>query len=1084
MPCDRATVTADANTSQSMCNGSVDDWASFAARYVTGSQDTACHQMKPGSCASPADIPQDPYTLALGKKMQHVYETEGYLPTYTHAKHINHLRAVWYSRQIKKHGTGTLSRICRLISQLLQLPYVSVKIMAPQSKSLDEDLSPYQVISEWTHASEDGIQPDETGLCQSIWSHALYLPLNQVLAVPDAQEDWRFSHHTSRHKLRFFACTPIFDTHNEALGVCCMGDIKPRQGSDLEDAAYSILDMKQMIINDIDLAVNRAQVLRRDELKGCTESLLRTFSMETVADPHANMELEGCDQIYHLAANALQSSMHVSDVIILDLSNFIMIQKPFEKDGNSNQQVVHSHTMDPNMSQTHIAPLSILGSSERQVHVPEREAALDMSDVRAIQDFLMFTESDDENRFRLHVPPVIRRLLPRQAEDVFAVPVWGAKHQPSLLVCAYCLPNCYSLMIDQMQHTAHQHIQAIGLMMLDVVDKETVLIADRAKSTFISNMSHELRTPLHGILASTDILSESGLNELQGFYLETIKSCGHGLLELVNHVLDYTKLSGGASGSQRRPRNISMSDFDLSRLVQEVCDSHALGHQVTPLHDNQIGSIYDPKGAAEERAQRWSDVEFVVNIEKRLHGWYVHSDCGGLRRVLMNLVGNALKFTTKGFVEVSLSGADIDQDTLQIFLRVRDSGCGISRQFLDQQLFHPFSQENPLGSGTGLGLSIVHDIMHSMDAGTVDVRSTQGIGTEIITSCHVRKAPASSDVAYIPQLDVHQSCTAHLFGFPTDTDGGRILQETIVHYLSTWWGFLVRVHHEDEDASSLVASMTQRNVVLLNSRSALVHRLLSQDRLPPLISLTDLYSKQLFKDTLEAYRKAGGATYFLQKPTGPARMEDVLRACLEQVPEQPSGSISLARLKVSDLPEVSSAIPAINTSRSNVLASPDRNELERSLNEVAAYASPSSPTVKVAPDAAFTFRVLFADDNPINCQMLAAYLRKLHVPYVEAHGGCEAVAAFATKPHGYFHLVLMDFSMPNIDGLQACMMIRHIEKQRNMEMETQHRCHTYMLSGASMEEILRQGTNAGADGYLVKPLSFKAFVALIQKLDE
>ena len=137
-----------------------------------------------------------------------------------------------------------------------------------------------------------------------------------------------------------------------------------------------------------------------------------------------------------------------------------------------------------------------------------------------------------------------------------------------------------------------------------------------------------------------------------------------------------------------------------------------------------------------------------------------------------------------------------------------------------------------------------------------------------------------------------------------------------MHYLSTWWGFLVRVHHEDEDASSLVASMTQRNVVLLNSRSALVHRLLSQDRLPPLISLTDLYSKQLFKDTLEAYRKAGGATYFLQKPTGPARMEDVLRACLEQVPEQPSGSISLARLKVSDLPEVSSAIPAINTSRS------------------------------------------------------------------------------------------------------------------------------------------------------------------------
>lgn len=1082
MPGDPSTVATDANASQGMCNGPVDDWASFAARYVTGSQDTVCNQTKPGSCTFSPDPVQDPYTHALGKKMKHVYEAEGYLPTYAHAKHITHLRAVWYSRQIKKHDTGTLSRICRLMSQLLQLPYVSVKIMAPQSESLEEDLSPYQVMSEWTYASEDGIQPDETGLCESIWSHALYLPLNQVLVVPDALDDWRFSHHISRHKLRFFACTPIFDTHNEALGVCCMGDIKPRHDRDLDDAARSILDMKQMIVNDIDLAVNRAQVLRRDELKGCTESLLRTFCMESVADPHVNMELEGRDQIYHLAANALQSSMHVSNVVILDLSNFVMIQKPLEKDGKINMEVVHSHTMDPNISPSHIAPLSILGSSESQVHVPAREAALDMNDLRAIQDFLMLTESDDENRFRLHVPSVIRRLLPRQAEDVFAVPVWGAKHQPSLLVCAYCLPNCYSLMIDQMQHTALQHIRAIGLMMLDVVDKETVLIADRAKSTFISNMSHELRTPLHGILASTDILSESGLNELQGFYLETIKSCGHGLLELVNHVLDYTKLSGGASGPQRRARNINMSDFDLCRLVQEVCDSHALGHQVTPLRDNQIGSMYDPQGAAEERAQRWSDVEFVVNIEKRLHGWYVHSDCGGLRRVLMNLVGNALKFTTKGFVEVSLSGTDIDQDTLQIFLRVRDSGCGISRQFLDQQLFHPFSQENPLGSGTGLGLSIVHDIINSLDGGAVDVRSAQGIGTDIVTSCHVRKAPASSDVAYIPQLDVHQSCTAHLFGFSTDTDSGRILQETLAHYLSTWWGFLVCVHHEDEDASSLAASMTQRNVVLLNIRSALVHRLLTQDKLPPLISLTDLYSKQLFADAFEEYRQAGGHIYVLQKPTGPARMEDVLQACLEPVHNQPSGSMSLARLKVSDLPEVSSAMPAINTSHGNVLASPDRNELERSLKEVATFASPSSPTP--VSDPTFTFRVLFADDNPINCQMLAAYLRKLHLPYVETRGGCEAIAAFASKPHGYFHLVLMDFSMPNIDGLQACMIIRHIEKQRNMEAEEQHRCHTYMLSGASMEEILRQGTNAGADGYLVKPLSFKAFVALIQKLDE
>ena len=114
------------------------------------------------------------------------------------------------------------------------------------------------------------------------------------------------------------------------------------------------------------------------------------------------------------------------------------------------------------------------------------------------------------------------------------MPLSGAERQPSLLILVYSRSDSYSIMLDQMLHTAMQHVRAIGLMAINVVTRQSVLLADRAKSTFISNMSHELRTPLHGILASSDLLSDTRLDRLQRFYLETIESCGNGLLELVN----------------------------------------------------------------------------------------------------------------------------------------------------------------------------------------------------------------------------------------------------------------------------------------------------------------------------------------------------------------------------------------------------------------------------------------------------------------------------------------------------------------------------------------------------------------------
>lgn len=1234
------------------------DWNRFAEAYVDGKWDPSRVPFEPQSSSTASSEPfkreaDDSHDLleSLATSMQHVYEKGGYLPTYAPATNTLYPRIVWYSKQLQESDdTSMIRQAHRLAAKLGKVPFVCTKLMAPKRVMQDpndaccsalyrQGWCPFQVVSEWTDSVEPDMHMDETGFDHSMWSHAMYLEQNQVLLVPDALQDWRFARHPRRQNLRFFACTPIYDMNQEVIGVFGIGDKLPLASLD-SDLVGMILDVSHMLAKAIELAASHAQILRRDRLKTCTELFLQHFLKEPEPDackpateglmplqshaPQIDMHL--CNgnymYIYDFAAESLRTSMDVSGVVFLDLSNFVLSQKLNALDNTKYENVVvHSRMMNWNWQQNdtaktdaqqaHVAALQVLGSSEVDVHVPcARNDPMDVDDIRDLCEIIA-TESLGV-RYRRHAPSVIRRLVPRDMEDLLAVPLSGAERQPSLLILVYSRSDSYSIMLDQMLHTAMQHVRAIGLMAINVVTRQSVLLADRAKSTFISNMSHELRTPLHGILASSDLLSDTRLDRLQRFYLETIESCGNGLLELVNHVLDFTKLYSGASNTSRR-KNIQMTDFDLSRLVQEVCDSSLLGQQVSVSrpHDPQgtIGSMYDPQSAPStastssdsapnDLVKRWSALEVVVLVEKRMQGWYVHSDCGGLRRVLMNLMGNALKFTTNGFVEVSLRGTDMDEHMMRISLRVRDSGCGISRAFLDKQLFQPFSQENPLRGGTGLGLSIVNEIVASFDGGVVNVDSAQGVGTDIVVSCNLRKAPlpeARTSHVYVPQLQVQQRFVVHLIGFSGGSEGMHMLRQSLTNYLTTWWGFRVKVHTEDEEEEEAIASCTSvwdHGILLMNNYSVFMERLVEYSHncrgklaLPPLVLLADLYNKHLFAKACEDYERAGGLAHMLLKPSGPARMEDVLQSCVEQWQQDPvlqetrtmgvaiSGAgntdgqpkdpdtvrtekqvhpttppritippkfrqsepstpcRTLSLLRSDEGPWGRQAVPTATMSQAPMdddeLVSPDQAVLERSLREAEAFdveqasvqaeaqpqAGPQAtesmhsnhgPSIipNVNPAEPSAFHVLFADDNPVNRQVLGAYLRKLNVPYVEARDGGEGIAAFSSKPAGYFDLILMDYSMPNIDGLCATLVIRQIEKQRSIDASAQarsdlasahagagaqapvssSRANIYILSGASTEEVMRQGFGAGADGYLVKPLSFKVFVSLLKSV--
>lgn len=313
------------------------------------------------------------------------------------------------------------------------------------------------------------------------------------------------------------------------------------------------------------------------------------------------------------------------------------------------------------------------------------------------------------------------------------------------------------------------YLSAFGNSIMAEVARLDVVGADRAKSDFISSISHELRSPLHGILASVEFLRDTTVDLFQHGMIDTIERCGRTLLDTIQHVLDFAKInnfnrpnrkgSAGATRGPGRPRTRSgvpaslAIDFDISLLAEDVIDSVFAGHVfqgnsslvVTDeatgfppegLRRSSTGEIDDPTARDQHESKR-DQIEVIMDIGWRPN-WTFNSQSGALRRVLMNLFGNALKYTSSGWVKVSLQARDIESTLSKpeqsiVTIRVRDTGRGIGKKYLHSGLFVPFTQEFPLNPGTGLGLSIVLQIVRSL-GGTIDVTSEEGVGTEVVVT--------------------------------------------------------------------------------------------------------------------------------------------------------------------------------------------------------------------------------------------------------------------------------------------------------------------------------------------------------------
>lgn len=379
------------------------------------------------------------------------------------------------------------------------------------------------------------------------------------------------------------------------------------------------------------------------------------------------------------------------------------------------------------------------------------------------------------------------------------------------------------------------YLAAFGNSTMAEVARLSAQVLSKMKTDFISSISHELRSPLHGVLASVEFLQETEMTEIQSDMVSNIHASGKVLLDTINHVLDFSKVNRKTKQKKklkRRPKRLggrreSMDDgaeekADICVLSEEVIESIYAGQSVSKkalglAGHRKLGSI----GSTDHH------VTVIVDIEYRSN-WTFEIDAGAWRRILMNLFSNSMKYTKTGFVNVML---EIEEDVAShskksranLVLKVKDSGKGISQEFLKHQLYKPFTQEDNLATGAGLGLSIVKAIIQDL-GGRIDFTSEPGTGTEAIV-----RIPLTERLPKPESLEVVNEVRGRVQGlgfrlesfdrYPdmdetpdgilsADTEAAMLLKSTIHSALNEWFGMkLITTSPSESSPTDVVVVM-------------------------------------------------------------------------------------------------------------------------------------------------------------------------------------------------------------------------------------------------------------------------------------
>ena len=527
--------------------------------------------------------------------------------------------------------------------------------------------------------------------------------------------------------------------------------------------------------------------------------------------------------------------------------------------------------------------------------------------------------------------------------------------------------------------------------------------AERAKSEFLANMSHEIRTPMNGVMGMAELLATTELDAKQAMFTDVIVKSGASLLTIINDILDFSKIDAGQMELDPAPFNLAEAIEDVATLVSAK--------------------------VAEK------DLELIVRVNPHLPNTMI-GDVGRIRQIVTNLLGNAVKFTEKGHIYVNVDG-HVDENSLaHLKFMVEDTGIGIPPEKC-AQVFSKFSQVDTSATrkheGTGLGLSIASSLVKLM-GGDIHVESEVGQG---------------SNFWFEVALPAESQSRASRHVIPGDLSGARVLivddnsvNRSILSEQMAAWKF---------DSAAAASGLEGLEIV-----NAVISSNLTLDLIILDYQMPEMSGSEVLKNLRADPATKNIPVVMLTSVDSAETNKELSRLGAEANLTKPTRSSML----------LETILQVIANNRADLAAALEPGEDGSDVNgsaedSISEEATGTLTRTNLTPDDRLD--VLVAEDNEVNQIVFTQILNEVGLSFKIVENGRLALAAYKVRQP---RMILMDVSMPEMNGKEATMAIRKLEKENGMSRVPIVGVTAHALKG-DMEACI----DAGMDDYLSKPVS-------------